>query len=268
MLRENRCNRCGRCLKACAQEAVTLVDDLPSINTDRCTLCGACVKACHSEALEMIGKEMTVIQVMAEIEKDLIFYDGSGGGVTFSGGEPLTQPGFLSALLGTCKELEIHTALDTCGLAAWDILQKIGENVDLFLYDLKLMDDEKHRKFTGVSNKQILENLRLLSRHDHEIIVRIPIIPGINDDDEDVFKMGEFVASLANPPPVDLLPYHKIGVEKYIRLKRTYRLSQIQTPGDEGMKEIAQILRGFGLQVTIGGEPYDKKSRSLKGAKP
>lgn len=270
MIHKHRCNGCGDCLSTCAQDAITLVGDLPSTAADRCTLCGACIEVCHAEALEMVGREMTVAQVLKEIERDIIFYDESGGGVTFSGGEPLSQPDFLHVLLGACKEREIHTALDTCGLAPWKTLQRIAENVDLFLYDPKLMDDEKHRKFTGVSNELILENLRALSRHDHSIIARVPIIPGINDDDGNIFRTGEFVASLANPCPIDLLPYHKAGTEKHARLKRTYRLSEVQAPADGRMVEIEQILMKFGLQVTIGGESheYKRKNRQLERAEP
>lgn len=270
MFREIRCNRCGNCLKACLQDAILLVGDSLSIDRDKCTLCGACVEVCHLEALEIIGREATVAQVMAEIEKDIIFYDDSGGGVTFSGGEPLSQPDFLYALLQACKEREIHTVVDTSGFATPETLDKVADDVDLFLYDLKLMDDEKHQRFTGVSNGLVLRNLQWLSHQGHSIIIRVPLISRINDDDENIFRMGEFVASLANRHPIDILPYHKVGIEKYARLKRTYRLPETQPPSDERIAEIAQVLRGFGLQVTVGGESHDheRKGRSVETAKP
>jgi pyruvate formate lyase activating enzyme len=196
---------------------------------------------------------MTVAQVMAEIERDLPFYDESGGGVTFSGGEPLAQPEFLLTLLRACKEKEIHTALDTCGFAAWEILDSVRETVDLFLYDLKLMDDARHREFTGVSNAPILANLRALSEHRHPIVVRLPLIPGINDDEENLRQTGGFVAALPHLIRVDVLPYHGMSGEKYSRLDRTYRLPETRPPSAEKVGEVTRILGEFGLQVGIGG---------------
>lgn len=201
----------------------------------------------------MAGREMTVAQVMAEIEQDIPFYDESGGGVTFSGGEPLSQLDFLLALLRACKEKEIHTAVDTCGFALWEILDSIREYVDLFLYDLKLMDDARHRKFTGVSNELILKNLRMLSERGHDIFLRVPVIPGINDDDENIRQTAAFAAALPHLNRVDILPYHHAAVEKYNRLNRVYELPETRPPSDERMAEIAQILEEFDLHVKIGG---------------
>jgi pyruvate formate lyase activating enzyme len=196
---------------------------------------------------------MTVAQVLAEIERDIAFYDESGGGVTFSGGEPLLQRGFLLALLRACKEKEIHTAVDTCGFATWETLDSIREHVDLFLYDLKLMDDAKHRKFTGVSNVSILQNLQALSQRGHHIDLRVPIIPGINDEDENIRQIGAFAAALPHLNRVDILPYHHTAVEKYNRFHKVYGLPETRPPSNERMAEIAHILREFDLQVKIGG---------------
>lgn len=250
---ERRCVRCGDCVQACPRGAISLSGD--SILTDEalCSVCGDCVQACCAQALEIVGRPVTVAEVMAEIEKDVIFYDESGGGVTFSGGEPLMQPGFLQALLASCKEKEIHTAVDTSGLAPWKTLQEISRNVDLFLYDLKLMDDEKHRKYTGVSNELIFSNLRALASQGSTIAVRVPIVPGINDDAENISSIGEFVASLTRVPPISILPYHKAGVDKYARLKKLYALPETQSPSDGQIAEIAATLQRFGLTVKIGG---------------
>jgi pyruvate formate lyase activating enzyme len=196
---------------------------------------------------------MTVGQVMAEIERDVAFYDESGGGVTFSGGEPLSQPDFLLALLQACREKGIHTAVDTCGYTAWKTLERIREYVDLFLYDLKLMDDARHRRFTGVSNRLILKNLQMLSSRGQPIVVRVPIIPGVNDDAESIGQIRAFVRTLPHLDGVDVLPYHRIGVDKYARLNRTYRLSELRPPSDERIAEIAHSLSEIGLPVTIGG---------------
>ncbi len=224
-----------------------------STDSEECTLCGACAETCYAEAREVVGQEMTVGQVLAEIEKDVAFYDESEGGVTFSGGEPLLQRDFLRAILRACKEQEIHTALDTCGFASWTTLDSLREHVDLFLYDLKLMDDARHRKFTGVPNALILRNLQALSHRGHNIILRVPIIPEINDDDENIRQIGAFAAALPCLNRVDILPYHHIGTEKYHRLNKAYELPEIRPPSEERMAKIAQILRDFSLQLKIGG---------------
>jgi len=204
----------------------------------------------------MVGQEMSVAQVMEEIERDVPFYNQSGGGVTFSGGEPLMQPDFLLALLKACREKDIHTALDTCGFAPWDILDSVRGYVGLFLYDLKLVDDAAHRKFTGVSNEIILRNLQRLSERGHDIFLRTPIVPGINADDkkdEHIRQIGAFAASLPRLGRVDVLPYHHIAQEKYERLGQVYKLPETRPPSDERMAEIAQLLREYELQVKIGG---------------
>jgi pyruvate formate lyase activating enzyme len=253
VLRESRCIGCGACLEVCDQGAISWDGDVVSTDREKCVLSGACVEVCYAEAREMVGQEMTVAEVMAEIGRDIAFYDQSGGGVTFSGGEPLLQRDFLLALLRACKEEEIHTAVDTCGFATWETLDSIRKHVDLFLYDLKLMDDAKHRKFTGVSNELILKNLQRLSAQGHDIFLRVPIIPGINDDAENIRQIGTFAAALPHLKRVDILPYHRAAAEKYNRLNKIYGLPETRPPSDEKMAEITQILRGFGLQVKTGG---------------
>jgi pyruvate formate lyase activating enzyme len=253
IFRENRCIACQACLAACEQGAIAWDGNGPVTDPDKCRLCGACADVCYAEARQQVGREMTVEQVMAEIERDIAFYDESGGGVTISGGEPLLQRDFLSALLRACREKEIHTVLDTSGFAAWETLERIRGDVDLFLYDLKLIDDARHRQFTGVSNAPILKNLQALSQRRHAIRLRVPVIPGINADDESVRQIGAFAAALPHLNGVDLLPYHAIGIDKYTRLNRAYKLPEIRSPSDERMAEIAHILNSFGLTVKIGG---------------
>jgi pyruvate formate lyase activating enzyme len=160
--------------------------------------------------------------------------------------------GFLLALLQACQERDIHTAVDTCGFAPWESFDRIREQVGLFLYDLKLMDDLQHRKFTGVSNDLVLKNLQALSRRGHHIVLRIPVIPGINDDDYNLHQMGAFAAGLPHLDRVDILPYHHAAMKKYERLDKSYNLTQARPPSDERMAEIAEALRGFGLPVKIG----------------
>ena len=251
--RENRCIRCGACLVACAQGAITWVEGGPVTDREKCTLCGSCVEACYAEAREIVGREMTEAEVMAEVERDVAFYDESGGGVTFSGGEPLMQPDFLLALLQACRQQAIHTALDTCGHAAWETLDRVRNVVNLFLYDLKLVDRERHRLLTGVSNELILGNLQALSGLGHDIILRVPIIPGVNDDQENMGAIGDLAATLPSLRRVDLLPYHPAAVDKYGRLERTYAYPALRPPTEEKMAGLALLLRNYDLQVKIGG---------------
>lgn len=200
---------------------------------------------------------MTVEEVLAEVERDIPFYSpsegGERGGVTFSGGEPLAQPDFLYALLAACRARGLHIALDTSGFAPWSVLDRVRGLVDLFLYDLKLVDDDRHRRYTGVSNRRILENLRRLSAAGHRIFLRIPLIPGVNDDEEAVRQTLAFVATLPHVERVDLLPYHATGLGKYERLGMPYALAEVRPPSDERVAEIAHIWEQAGFVVKIRG---------------
>ena len=206
-----------------------------------------------AETQEIIGRQTTVNEVMAEIEKDMIFYEESNGGVTFSGGEALHQPEFLISLLKRCKEKNIHTALDTSGYVEKEILVKTMDLVDLFLYDLKLIDDDKHTHYTGVSNKVILDNLRFLDEKGKQIVIRIPIIPGITDAEDNLSKLAEFIKSLKNINDVNLLPYNKMGEEKYRRLRRVYKTEEIKPPSEKEMLDIKSYFENFSFNVEIGG---------------
>jgi len=250
--RKNRCIGCGECVKNCSRVALSLVAQHISINREKCDLCVKCSQICSSDALSIVGKEMTVEEVIKEIEKDMIFYDESDGGVTFSGGEPLQQPSFLSALLDECKERDIHTAVDTCGYASNEIVDRIRGKVDLFLYDIKIMDDAKHRKYTGVSNKLILENFRRLAKNGSNLLVSFAIIPGVNDDEDNITRTANFILSLSNVKNLSLLPYHRAGLEKYKNLNKSYRLDKIRPPSSQKIKLIKEKLEAFGLTVKIG----------------
>lgn len=251
--RKERCLGCQDCQKSCPKGAISFSQEDLIINENRCNLCGDCVAVCHSQALELIGKEMTVAQVMHEVEKDIPFYDESGGGVTFSGGEPLMQPDFLHSLVKACKEMEIHTAVDTCGYVNSDVLLRISEDVNLFLYDLKLVDNDKHIQFTGVSNQVILKNLKLLSQREKKIIIRFPLIPGVNDDEENIIATGKFVASLKNVNELSILPYHRAAVEKFKRLHKTKKPFISHPPSPEELSVIKRIFNQLGLKTHIGG---------------
>ncbi len=248
---ENRCLRCGACAEHCPQHAIrmeqTVVTDL-----NVCDRCGECLDHCFSEARDIVGQDMTVKDVIKEIDKDSVFYQESNGGITLSGGEPLMQADFSHLILKSCKSHGIHTALDTCGFAAWSQIDMCRPYVDLFLFDLKLMDDKRHRTYTGVSNELILENLKRLSQRQHNITIRIPIIPGITDDSDNIIAICEFVKKLSTRHDINLLPYHPIATEKYRRLQRVYDVT-ISPPKNETMQNIQRLVREFDLDVSIGG---------------
>lgn len=249
---DNRCLGCGRCSEHCPSEAIQMKNGKPVTDQTRCLLCGECSQVCPAEAREILGRKMTVDEVIKEIEKDLVFYEESGGGVTFSGGEPLSQIKFLNDLLDCCKQVGIHTAVDTCGYFSWEVLEKVAPKVNLFLYDLKLMDSRKHQKYTGVTNEIILENLKRLSLGHHNIYIRLPLISGISDDTQNIKELGRFLSPL-NIAQVNLLPYHEIAVDKYYRLNKPYRLSQTKPHSEKILVKISEALKVFGLKVKIGG---------------
>ncbi len=243
--RPQLCIHCGACLTVCPTGAAA------SPLTHECARCGACVTVCYTDARNWAGREWTVAAVLAEIARDAPFYDQSGGGVTFSGGEPLAQPDFLLALLQACRARELHTAVDTSGFAPAALLERLRPQVDLFLYDLKLMDDERHRQATGVSNRLILDNLRRLVEKGTRIIVRLPLIPHLNDDPANLTQLADFLAGLPLPPPVELLPYHSAGNDKYTRLGRANPLPPTPAPTAEQMEQAAARLRSAGLTVIV-----------------
>jgi pyruvate formate lyase activating enzyme len=249
IFRPSRCILCDDCLTVCPKDAVTRVGDKILIDRTRCKISGECAKICKAEALQVVGRVMTTGQVISEIERDTVFYEQSGGGVTFGGGEPLAQPRFLAELLSACRSRGLHTTVDTSGFTSWKILDEIRPLVDLFLFDLKLMDDTRHRQWTGVSNTTILSNLRRLSELGNEIIMRIPIVPGINDDDENLQQTGFFLSSLPNVPLVELLPYHNIAEGKYAGLGMEYAIPDIHSPTREQMAMVASILQEYGLEI-------------------
>lgn len=252
-LRRSRCIGCGQCVEVCTNEAISLVENLPVTDMEKCVLCGRCVDTCVNGAREIIGRRMRVSEVMAEVERDIIFYDQSGGGVTFSGGEPLMQPDFLFALLNQCEERQIHTAVDTSCYAEPEIVERIGEKTDLFLCDIKHMDSETHERFTGVTNNLILDNIRRLSEAGKEIVIRVPVIPGFNDEKANIEATGEFAASLQSVSRIDILPFNRGGKEKSARFAVGYEPMQVEPPDEEEMSSIAKILSGYGFEVKIGG---------------
>ncbi|HUT44755.1 MAG TPA: glycyl-radical enzyme activating protein [Sedimentisphaerales bacterium] len=251
--RKGRCAGCGQCAEACPHEAISLVENRPVTDVEKCVLCGRCVDVCLAGARQIIGREMGVSEVMAEVERDVIFYDQSGGGVTFSGGEPLMQPDFLLALLNQCRARNIHTAVDTSCYAEPEIVESIAKRADLFLCDLKHMDNEMHERFTGTGNNLILENIRRISQAGRKIVIRLPVIPGFNDDPENIEATGKFAASEAGVGRIDILPFNRGGMEKSARLTGEIKPMRVETPDEDKMRKIGENLSKYVSEVNIGG---------------
>jgi pyruvate formate lyase activating enzyme len=252
LFRDKKCIACGECIEHCPEKALSFGGKGILRESSKCTLCGICTELCPTEALQMAGLEQTVEQVMCEIAKDKIFYEESGGGVTFSGGEPLLQISALEKLLKDSKSIGLHTTVDTSGYAPWSSFERIYDHVDLFLFDLKHMDDLQHQFYTGVSNALILENLKRLVERGAKLWIRIPIIPSVNDDDTHIEALGKFLSSL-NIQNVFILPYHEIAAIKYERLGRPYLLKGVKPPSQNSMEGIQSKLENYGLTVKIGG---------------
>jgi pyruvate formate lyase activating enzyme len=244
---EERCRHCLECAGVCPAHAITEVDGRIETSS-ACTRCGTCAEVCMAEARQIAGRTYTVDQLLAEIEKDLVFFDESGGGVTLSGGEPLSQPAFVSRFLAACRDRAIRTTLETCGFAQPDVFPKIALASSLVLFDLKFVDSASHRHFTGVPNDLILRNLESLVGLRHPHVVRIPVVPGVNDTAASIAAFAEYLARLA-PAAVQLLPYHRTGIEKYRRLGLSYKLGETPQAAAADLTRLHHALWQAGVNV-------------------
>lgn len=250
----NLCRGCGRCVHACPRQAIRLEED--GIHVDRrcCDLCGKCVPVCRMDCYKIFGEALTVEGVLEEVAKDENFYFRSGGGMTVSGGEPLSHPEYLMALLKGAKEkLGISTAIETTCFASEEILRRAAEYIDYFLCDIKLVDSMRSREVLGVPSEPILRNIRILADEypQKPLLLRMPLIPGYNDDPENIAAIGAFIKSLSREISIELLPYHEFGKAKYANLEMVYEpaLRHAVTPSQERMEELQKQFEDMGVSV-------------------
>jgi len=252
MFVKNRCIGCGECVKCCPNNAQIISKGERSIIWNNCDNCGECTENCPSMALEMVGEWLTVDQIMDIVFRDAVYYRNSGGGVTFSGGEATLQPEFLYSCLVKCKEAGIHTAVDTSGYAHCSIFKKIIPCTDLFLYDLKCINPKNHDRFTGKSNELIIENLRQIDQNEKSIWIRIPLIPGLTDIEENLRQIAEFVSTLKNVEKVSLLPYNSATGAKYTFIGKKYELEHLAISTQKEEKALLEMFSSSGTEVEIG----------------
>jgi len=252
--RDSLCTECDRCVDVCSPQAISLGNKSISIDRKLCTSCAKCVEVCTPGALKVFGEKMSATEVFEQVKRDEEFYRNSGGGVTVSGGEPLSQPDFVAALFNLCREQGIDTCIDTSGYASIKALEKVLPYTSLVLFDVKLTDPVAHRKWTGRSNETIIRNLGLVVKKGVPVVIRVPLIAGINDSDEELRNIARLAAgSLKKPSKVELLPYHRFGMGKYQMLDRKYQLEELTTQTDAQIQRARQIFESFGLECEVVG---------------
>lgn len=251
MYQSSKCVRCGKCVDTCGVKALSF-DNPDFVDRDRCVGCGKCADVCPTGALTIKGRKMTLWEVMKELRKDANHYRRSGGGITLSGGEPLVQSKFAKELLKACHEQGWNTAMETTGYADPSVIQDVIPEVDHVLLDIKAMDPRVHEANTGVHNRRILENALRIASLTHTV-VRVPVVPGVNDDEQTIHAIGEFAKLMPGVDTVHLLPYHTLGENKYALLNREYPMGDAKAIPKEDMGPLVKVIEDLGLKCVIGG---------------
>lgn len=249
----DKCNGCGRCVDLCPEKALSMNGDKVSVDREKCTVCGACADFCYTGALEPFGRYWSVDEMFESVKRDKPFFDASGGGLTIGGGEATWHPEFVLALMEKCQNEGINVAVDTCGYVDTDEGLEILRKADLLLFDIKGMDPEMHMKGTGVGNDLIWRNLNLCNEWGKPVIIRIPIIPGYTDSNDNLLKAAESLSKLNCIKRVDILPFHQYGLVKYQQIGMEYSMADVPGIPVERQDEIKKMFEDYGLNVQIGG---------------
>jgi pyruvate formate lyase activating enzyme len=254
LLREVKCIQCGKCQDICPEQAITVTQSGIKVNREKCSNCLKCVQACTPRALEAIGQWLTSDEVMDTVLKDASYYKRTDGGMTLSGGEPLVQWQFALSILKKAKENGLNTTLDTTGYSKWHPFEKVLQNTDLVLYDLKQLDPAKHQAVTGIPNELILENLKkTLTETSVNVWLRIPVIPQFNNSLENMSRVTSFIENLPRmPEKVSLLPFHKFAAGKYHSLGKNYEFADVPLLEDQEIEEYKAFIASQGINVDIG----------------
>ncbi len=252
-----KCIGCGACLTACRQGAHVVEDGRRRFLRELCVACGACARSCYAGALVLVGREMEAREVSAEVLEDRAFYESSGGGITLSGGEPLCQHEFAAEVLALAKSEGIHTAIETNMAWPWEHAADVLCVTDLVMMDIKMMDAARHEEWTGASNEQVLANARRLSEGPQALVVRTPVVPGVNDTPGEIAAIAELIRDFPNLEHYELLPYHPLGTSKYRGLGMEYPLEGLQSPAPDHMRTLAAAARGSGIEVRTAGSSMD-----------
>ncbi|WP_299527320.1 glycyl-radical enzyme activating protein [uncultured Lutibacter sp.] len=253
MYNVKKCIGAVKCIDNCPNNALELTAEGIKTNYDLCNLCGKCAEVCPTKAFEMLGSTISISELMKQLDNEAIFFDQSGGGVTFSGGEPLMHSAYLLEALKECGKRMYHRVVDTTAFAKQDILLEVAKHTELFLIDLKVMDSKRHNEFTGVTNEKIISNIVELAKTNCEIIFRIPLIKNVNTSEKNIIVTAKFINSLeGNRNLINLLPYHNIAENKHKKLGEASFI-EFETPSEDEIQKVISIFKDYGIIATIGG---------------
>lgn len=248
-----KCNRCDKCILNCPTGAIILKEEKIQIDRSKCNNCGECIKVCYPEALRFYGENITVDELLQEVKKDKIFYKHSGGGVVISGGEPLLEIAFTKKFVKACWTEGMSIGVDTCGYVPWTNIEQVLDYVDYFLLDIKHMNPRRHKEITGVSNELIISNAQRISERNIALYIRVPVIPGYTDSEENLRAISVFASKLNSLKEVHLIPMHHLGAKRYETLHRPYLIADVPMISNNKMEDMRQLVESYGVRCSIIG---------------